>query len=1000
MPIWTPRSIVLTAILLVLLPIVGRCQLGQTPIAFDHLTAEDGLSHNTVYTILQDRYGLIWLGTRYGLNRYDGYECKVFLPIGEDENSLNTPTVMALLEDRSGKIWVGHREGGISILDQATGKFERFPNDPKLAGVDWRKETVRGIYEDKKGQIWIATTGQGVFVFDEKRQLADHFCTSCEPKSKAISNDFVFDFVEDQNGTVWIATDGHGLNGYDTRTKSTFTVHSNDPLDLNSFEKSLCLDQKGNLWVGTAGSGLYRYDIAKQQFTHFFHDKNNPNGLAHALIRDVAVDSAGQVWIGTDGAGLDVFEPKTGLFRHIRSTASYPQALNSEAIYRLLFDRIGNLWVGTFNGGVNIRKAFSPPFFIHENQNEYRRLGLRSVLALAEGDGGKVWIGTDGGGLFFTEKMEKSIDLQRVSAVSTKVVTCLKMDRKDGIWIGSFANGLTYLNAKTGQTRNFRRQVNNPNSLSHDNVWDLELAPDGGLWIGTLGGGVDYLPHNGSSFKRFLPVPGDANSLSSVQVVDVLLDQNGKYLWAATEDQGLNRLDLKTFEIKRYDTDGSGLNCNNLQCLLQDPQGKIWIGTEFKGINCLDPATGTVQFFDTSDGLPSNMVNGIVADERGLLWVSTQKGIVRWDPATSTAIDFGTDDNLRNNQYNPRASLRLSDGRLLFGGTNGFSIIAPNSLRSNPFPPDALFTGLRIAGQAVPIGNWNGRSILDGNLNDSKTTIHLSYADRGIIFEFSGTDYTDPSKNKFAYKLDGFDEHWNNVGAEQHRAVYSSLKGGTYKLRLKASNSDNLWGEERVLNIVVSPPFWERWWFILLCIAVAIGLAFLINQFSLEHQKAVFQEKSFKSEQEIMRLKNENLEKEVEANQSRLSASVLQSAHKNQFLADLKSQVQKLETQSPELRKVVRAIDSELNQEDYWEQFQITFNQAHQEFVQQLEKSHPDITSNEVRLCCFIRMGMSNSEIATVLNITVNGVEQSKYRLKRKLALEKEASLNEYIRSL
>ncbi|MBK9017839.1 MAG: hypothetical protein IPM82_29465 [Saprospiraceae bacterium] len=528
------------------------------------------------------------------------------------------------------------------------------------------------------------------------------------------------------------------------------------------------------------------------------------------------------------------------------------------------------------------------------------------------------------------------------------------------------------------------------------------MDKSGGLWIGTLGGGLDYLAPRATVFKHFQPVPGNPNSLSSVQVVDVLLDQNGEYLWAATEDKGLNRVSVETGSIKQFSADGPDaskrLSGNNLQCLFQDRHGKIWIGTEFKGLNCLLPGTEEILHFDTKNGLPSNMINSIVEDEQGFLWIGTQKGIVRWNPQTKTAIDFGTDDNLRNNQYNPRASLRLNDGRLFFGGTNGFSILSPSNIKPNPHPPKAVFTGLRLSGHEVPIGEWNGRQVLNGNLNSPGTTVQLSYADRGIIFEFTGTDYTNPAKNKFAYRLEGFDEQWNYVGADQHRAVYSSLKAGKYTLSVKASNNDNIWGEASSLTVVVASPFWQKWWFMLLCVALTLGVAYLIVTYILEHQKTVFQEKSFKAEQEILRLKNENLEKEVEANQARLSASLLQSAHKNLFLADLKAQIQKAETHTSELRKVVRAIDGELNQEDYWEQFQITFNQAHQAFVHLLEQRHPGLSNNDIRLCCFIRMGMSNAEIASILNITVNGVEQSKYRLKRKMGLDKEASLNDYIK--
>lgn len=988
-------------------PIVGAAQTDHFPIAFDHLTAEDGLSHNTVYTLLQDQDGLIWMGTRYGLNRFDGYECKVFLPIEGDPNSLGGPTVLTLMEDRQGKIWVGHREAGISVWNRDKGRFERFPreNDPV---IDWEKATVRSIYEDIRGWIWVGTAGNGAFVFDEKRQLIEHLCVGCQPSGKALSGDFIFDFQDDGRGRVWIAADGRGLSVFDVATKSVSIVNSPDTLNLRSFEKSLCLDPQGNLWVGTAGSGLYYYNMVTKRFTHFFAQKNIPNGLSHNIVTDLATDSLGQVWIATDGGGLNVFEPKTGSFQQITSSANYPQSLNTNALYHLLFDRVGNLWVGTFNGGVNIHKVFSPPFLIHDKQNEYRRLGLRSVLALKEDEAGKIWIGTDGGGLFYAVQTGNSLSLHPATIGGKRfprqVVTCLETTENAGLWVGSYAEGLSYFDTRNGTIRNYRHRPNDANSLSHNNVWDLVVDEAGGLWIGTLGGGLNYLPPGTSMFKRFQPVPGDPNSLSSVQIVDVLLDKNGRYLWAASEDKGLNRITIADGSIVRYEQAAPDaarrLSGDNLQCIFQDRQGKIWIGTEFKGLDCLLSDVGEMLHFDTKHGLPSNMINSIEEDEEGFLWIGTQKGIVRWNPETKSFIDFGTDDNQQNNQYNPRASLRLRNGRLVFGGTNGFSVLLPSNIRHNPHPPKAVFTGLRLSGQAVPIGEWNGRNVLDGSLNAPATVVRLSYADRGIVFEFTGTDFTQPAKNKFAYQLEGFDEDWNLVGAEQHRAVYSNLKGGEYLLRVKASNSDNVWGEEARLVVVVAAPFWETWWFLVLCVVGALGISYLVVTFILEHQKAVFQEKSFKAEQEILRLQNENLEKEVEAKQSRLSASVLQSAHKNQFLADLKSQIQKIEAPASELRKVLRAIDGELNQEDYWEQFQLTFNQMHQEFVHQLQHCHPDITNNDIRLCCFIRMGLSNAEIASILNITVNGVEQSKYRLKRKMGLDKEASLNDYIKGV
>lgn len=1012
MPLAGLTNTLLVALFLIF-PFTGKCQPYDSPVAFDHLTPENSLSHSTVYTTLQDQNGLIWIGTRYGLNRYDGYECQVFLPIKDNKTSLAAPTVIALAEDKKGKIWIGHRGAGISIWDKKKGIFERFPGKPD-SEVDWSSITVRSLYEDSRGWMWIGTAGAGVFVFDEHRNKIEHLCIQCRPLSKALKTNFIFDFQEDHQGRIWIAANGQGITVYDPASRATTFINSDDALNLNSYEKSLCLDLQGNLWIGTAGSGLYKYNLTRKTFEHFVQDLNNSRqGLSHNIITDLAIDPSGLLWIATDGGGLNIHVPGSKTFQHITASAGYPQSLNTNALYHLMFDHTGNLWIGTFNGGLNIHKAFKPPYLIHENQNGYEAMGLRSVLALKEDGRGKIWMGTDGGGLFFANTKNQSIEIQAVTIAGKKfpkpVITCIEADGKDGLWLGTYADGLSYFNPKTQTIRNFRNQPDNENSLSHNNVWSIETDKEGGLWIGTLGGGLNYLSPDQKTLKRFEIESTDPNSITSVQIVDVLLDNNQEYLWVASEDKGLDRLHLASGNVRHYTQSGDKntkcLSSNNLQCLFQDQQGRLWIGTEFNGLNCLIPETGEIRHYDMKNGLPSDMINSIEADAQGNLWIATPKGIVRWNPANNDSIDFGGDDNMKSNQYNPRSSLSLKDGRLVFGGTNGFSILLPNDFQLNPHAPKAIFTDLKISGQSVPIGKWKGQTVLSGDLNDPATTVRLSYADRGIVFEFTGTDYTNPAKNKYAYQLVGFDDQWNYPGAGPQRAIYSSLKGGTYLLQVKASNNDNIWGEISTLSIKVTPPFWETWWFYLLCTVTILAITFLIIRYFFEHQKAVFQEKSFKAEQEIFRLKNENLENEVEAKQTQLSASVLQSAHKNQFLADIKAQIQKIELpgnvpQNLELRKVVRSIDQELDQEDYWVQFQLTFNQMHQRFVQELHQLHPDISDHDNRLCCFIRMGLSNAEIASILHITVNGVEQSKYRLKKKMDLDKDASLNDYIRNL
>ncbi|MFK7921932.1 MAG: two-component regulator propeller domain-containing protein, partial [Bacteroidia bacterium] len=722
----------------------------------------------------------------------------------------------------------------------------------------------------------------------------------------------------------------------------------------------------------------------------------------------------GEIWIATDGGGLNRFSPQTGRWEHYYYQSDYPSSLNTDALYDLMWDTKTNLWIGTFNGGVNLKKAYQSPFETKRKYAVERDQGLRSVLCLDQGPGGELWFGTDGGGLYCLDVSQAPVEFLPLTRSLAKilpeqVITSLVATPSGKLWLGTFAQGLRYVDTKTGELRRFQHDDQLPQSLSHNNVWDLALSQDGGLWIGTLGGGVNYLAPGTDRFQRWGSNPADSNSLSGVQILDVLLDADEQNLWIATENAGLNQLDLATHKVTQYrhspEAENS-INSDDLRCLFEDEKGFIWIGTEHAGLNVLEPQTGQFDHFDMEDGLPSNMINSIAQSLDGNLWISTQAGIVSMDMQKRTFIDIGHEPYLTNSQYNPSAALRLADGRLVFGSTNGYSLLNPTQLHINNEPPKVIFTDFSISGQSIPVGTFEERNILTADLNDSLSVVNLSYQDKEINFKFAAIDYAQTSKNQYAYRLKNFDPEWHTLDAEQRFVSFSSLAGGTYVLEIKAANGDGIWSEEaRTLRLIVAPPFWETWWFILLCII--LGGLLLIGSiiFALNRQKTIFRQQKLQAEREILRLKNDNLKKDIAGQQAKLSASVLQIAHKNEILNSLKGQLKTIELPSEEkaaknLRRVLREINSELKEESYWDQFQLIFNQTHTHFVERLQKLHPQLSNNEKRLCCFIRIQLSNREIASILNVTINAVEQAKYRMKKKLNISKEDKLADYLRTI
>ncbi|MFK7981158.1 MAG: two-component regulator propeller domain-containing protein [Saprospiraceae bacterium] len=992
--------------LILLFSSYGQLISQTSDVNFQTLTTSHGLSNNTIYSIAQDSVGFIWVGTKSGLNRFDGYEFKIF-PITDVQGERKTnPTVFSLLKDNKGLIWMGLKDAGLVAYNPNLDKFHRFPFEDN-ATVDWTTITVKSIYEDSRNWLWIGTYGGGTIVLDANRKVIYHFCTYCnKEKKERLSNDFVFDFEEDENGNVYIATAEKGLNIFQAKTKSIHQLHASDKEDMQSFSKAICLDSTKTLWIGTEGNGLYAFDTKNKNWTTY-RANDSKNGISNNIITDIQIDGQGQLWVATDGGGLNHFNRATNSFQQFHYDYTKANTLNTEALYDLHFDKSDNLWIGTFNGGLNILKSINPPFFTKREYNDEKALGLRSVLTVREDENGRAWLGTDGGGLFYFDINNESLELHNASKLLRKgqfneVITCIQPIGNQGFWYGSFKNGLHFFDYEKGLIQAFIHEENNSQSLIHNNVWDLELDSAGGLWIGTLGGGIDYLPKGETTFQHF---GNFDNQLSDVQVIDLLLDKGNKYLWIATENRGLNRLDIATRTIQQYQHNfkrENNLRSNTIHSLFEDQSGNIWIISD-NGIDKLNPQNEVITKVSLNYQFQIGVINGLVEDKDGFIWLSTSTGIYRLNPKDNTITEFGTTQGVENNQFNPKASLQLSNGKIVFGGVDCFSVVQPTEVELNTNKTTPVFTNLKIFNQPIPIGDQEGRTILNKNLNDEGVEVRLSYLDREIVFEISTTEFIAPSRNKYAYKLEGYEDKWHFVNAHQRAISYSSLDGGNYQLQIKAANSSGIWNEEiRAIDIIVAPPFWEAAWFLFAMVIFVLAIILMIYRFLLNRQKEIYERQTLEQEQEILQLKNQNLEQEVTNKKSELNASILQMAHKNEFLTILKERIKKIQSISDisakkPLRSIVNIINSELHQEDYWEKFQLIFNQTFQDFINQVEVKHPNLTQNDYRLSCFVKMKLNNREIASILNITVNGVEQAKYRLKKKIGLGQSENLNLYI---
>lgn len=751
-------------------------------LTFGNISVDQGLSQSSVYSILQDSVGLMWFGTEDGLNKYDGYEFTIFKHDPEDANSLSSNTILDLYEDRKGWLWIGTIDG-LNRYDRKNNLWEFFPLD-----------RVRTIVEDHAGVLWVGSNA-GLFKFEEG-----------ENKGLVRENsESTFALFEDNGGNLWVGTD-RGLIGLDQEREKIFHFQhrSKDNSSLvNNLVRSIFEDSNRNLWIGTDG-GLDKFDREAEGFVHFQHDENDSTSINHNIVNVIFEDFSGELWIGTEGGGLERFDPSSNRFIHYQYNIDDPRGLASNFIQSIYQDFGGKMWIGTVAGGLNTidatRKKFD--YFTYEGGSE-KGLSNNFVTSIFEDYSQVLWIGT-GGGL---NRIDRQLDLytpyrndpEDPSSLSDDFVSAVYVDRYGDLWAGTNSGGLNTFDRFSDSFKHFIHDPDDPNSIAHDSISSILEDRQGTLWIGTKGGGLD-------SFDRTLKQFTHHYGLSSKLVNTLYEDQDG-IIWVGTSGGGLNRYDRVRQVYHQYTQDPynpQSISSDTVTAIFQDKQGIYWIGTAGGGLNKLNLKTGTFTHYRESDGLPNDVVYGILEDDDGFLWISTNNGLSKFDPNTEVFRNFDTLDGLQSNEFNSNAYFKNDRGEMFFGGVNGLNAFSPSEIQDDQYVPPIVLTSFTQSGGDVAL-NTAVESI-------EKTTFY--WPNNFFEFEFAALSYSQPEKNQYAYMLEGFrDEEWNYLGPK-HFGRYTNLPGGTYTLRLKGSNKDGVWNEVgKAIEITIVPPFWMTWWF-------------------------------------------------------------------------------------------------------------------------------------------------------------------------------------------
>ena len=861
----------------------------QNGVTFRTLSIEHGLSQSIVNAMTQDRRGFMWFVTEDGLNRYDGYTFKIFKPDPKDPHSLAHNEIKSICESSDGTLWIGSFYKGLEHFDPATEKFAHYQHDP-LDPSSLGNNIVWAVLEDGKGRVWVGTGGGGLDLLDRKTGRFSHFRHDPSDPS-SISGEDVRALFEDRTGSIWVGTSGGGLNRLDPASGkfTRFTHSGSDPGSLSHDDvRAIAGDPSVVLWIGTNGGGLNRLDPATGRFRRFLHSENDPLSLSDDHVLALIADQEGTIWTGTDGGGLcRLKDSASGIFTSYRNDPQDPRSLASNRVWSLCLDSSMVLWVGTYGGGTSRCDLRKKKFLLYRNDpKDPSSLSDNIVWTFCEPENGRLWVGTNDGGLNLMDRAAGKFrrflhDPADPDSLSHNSVRMVIPDPDGTLWVATNGGGLDKFDPKTGRFRHFRNDPSDPGSLSHNDLRMVFRDSLGTVWVGTHGGGLDRWDPIASRFIHYRSVADDPKTISSDYVRIAYEDKIGT-LWFGTQGAGLNRFDRATGTFTRYRNDPLdplSISSDYVFSIHEDREGRFWIATFGGGLNRMDRKTGHFVVIRKSDGLPDDGIYGILEDDAGDLWLSTNAGIAKYSPGTGIVRAFTVEDGLQSNEFNGGAYYRNLRGEMFFGGISGFNVFDPDDIRDDPFKPPVVITEFKISGRTVPVGpDQDGRIILKTVIT-STPEIVLEHGDRVVSFEFASLDFAAPEKNRYSYRLEGLQDEWMNIGTRRF-VMFTTLPAGSYVLRVRGTNGDGVWNDDGVtLRIRVKPPWWGTVWAYFLYLLALGGLVYLIVRFEkarerekhklvqaeLHAQAAELESRMIEAESRAIRIENERKSQELEA---------------------------------------------------------------------------------------------------------------------------------------
>ncbi|WP_262510690.1 hybrid sensor histidine kinase/response regulator [Mucilaginibacter hurinus] len=877
--------------------LVGVCCVFAQPakISFTTFNSSNGLSQNTLHCIYKDRFGLMWFGTQDGLNRYNGYDVQVYRHRLDNDKTLPANFVSSIDEDTQGDLWIGTRIGGLSKYDRAKDKFANYKHNPSNPH-SISHNNVNVIYNDKSSNLWIGTE-KGLNLFDKKRQRFKRFLNNPQDTG-SISNSLIYSIFEDSDNNLWVGT-ANGLNRLNRKTKKFERFLYKAP-GLRGGENLIYViieDEKKQIWVGT-NSGLILVNKNTKAFSHYTvdPDKNSADGINPVFC--MAMAGRNRFWLGTNTT-LQLFDANSKQIIPITNKVTEESAMPNDGIYSMLHDNTGILWVGTTSQGILKYNSNLPVFPSFKNSLKAIPSAKNIIRSIAEDNKGNLYLATDDGLEYFNRDdcSYKSFRHKKgtTNSLLSNYTTAVIYTKSHDVWVGTYSSGLNRLDPQTGVFEQYTAGSGS-GQLSDNYIYALLEDRKGNIWIGTESGGVNVFNRKTKTFTKYKKSKKSNSGIADNSILALYEDKRGN-IWIGGYSYGISIYNQATKSFSYLNTKNSDLNNDVVSAFYEDAAGNMWIGTMEGGINCYNIHTHKFTAFNEQSGLINNTINYITADKQGFLWLGTNQGIIRFDPARKKFRNFNLYNGLKTLEFNIGAGTNLRNGEIVLGSINGFNIIDPANLPLNKNRPPVVFTGLELFNKPVRIGE---NSILKQNILTTKEIV-LPYNQSVVTIEFAALDYTVPEKNKYIYKLEGFDEAWR-LGNSRREATYTNLDPGTYIFEVKGANNDGEWNPvSSKLIITVDPPYWMTWWFRALFLLTCICLVYLFYRYRIR----------------FLRKAQAELEKQVRQRtfELRLQSNELRdlNIHLQSQAEELQVQAEELQSQSEELQSQSEELQSKTN---------------------------------------------------------------------------------------